>query len=154
MQTRLGDRLSPEIVDYLQCQHPFVVITNGEDGWPCADVVSWILALDEQTIRLAIGAQRPSVANIRRRHEITLQIFGSRLSYEIKGTGRVIKERCESIRFPQAMVELKVVSIRENMYPANFVTGDLPVSWPESTDGHHHEWNRAIAEEMRTAIPG
>jgi hypothetical protein len=154
MQTRIGDRLSPEILDYLRSQHPFVIITHGQDGWPCADVVSWILALDEQTIRMVVGTQRPTVANIRGRNEMTLQILGSRLSYEIKGTGQVIKERCESIRFPQAMVELKVVSIRENMYPANFVTGDVPVGWPETTDAHHHEWNRAIAEEMRTMIPG
>lgn len=153
MQTRVGDQLSPEILDYLQSQHPFVVITHGDDGWPCADVVSWIFAPDEQTIRMVIGAKRPSVANIRLRRETTLQILGEGLAYEIKGTARVIKERCESIRFPQSMVEVRVTSIRENMYPANFVTGDVPVSWPETTDAHHHEWNTAVAEEMRTAIP-
>jgi hypothetical protein len=47
------------------------------------------------------------------------------------------------------MIELKIESIRENMYPANTVAGNIPVSWPESTNGHHDQWNRSIAEEMR-----
>ncbi|MDP7643164.1 MAG: pyridoxamine 5'-phosphate oxidase family protein [Anaerolineales bacterium] len=151
MKSRDSDRLSAELSDYLQSQHPFVVVTISEDGWPCAEVVSWIWARDDRTVRMVIGAQRQSVANIRANSLTALQILGAKLAYEVRGKARVIKERCESIVFPQTMVELAVDSVRENMYPANSVTGDVPVSWPESTDSHHHEWNVAIDVEMRTA---
>ncbi len=148
--SRADQRLSPELFDYLKAHHPIVVITVGPDGRPSADMVSWVLAVDADVIRLAIGSQRPSVTNIRANGVLALQVLGCGLAYEIKGAARIIKERCESIRFPQAMVELSVDSLRENMYPANFVTGDVPVSWPESTHGHHEQWNSAIAEEMKT----
>ena len=148
MKSQADQRLSPELFDYLQMHHPFVVITIDEDGDPCAEMVSWIQAIDASTIRLAIGSRRRSVENIRGGRAVVLQILGAKLAYEIKGSARIIKERCESVRFPQTMVELKVLSVRENMYPANFIVDDLPVSWPESTDTQHHEWNVAITEEM------
>jgi hypothetical protein len=146
---RVDRHLSPELFDYLQAQHPLVVITVGEDGGPRADVVSWVLAVDDRTIRVVVGAQRPSVANVRANGRMALQILGRALACEIRGTARIIKERCEAVRFPQTMIELRVDSVRENMYPANFVAGDVPVSWPESTHGHHAQWNIAVAEEMR-----
>lgn len=142
-------RLSPELFSYLQAHHPIVVVTVGADGGPATDMVSWVLAMDEHTVRLVVGSQRPAVANIRANGMAALQILGCDLAYEIKGTARIIKERCESFRFPQMMIELRVNSVRENMYPANFVTGDVPVGWPESTDAHHGAWNAAITEEMR-----
>jgi hypothetical protein len=149
MNKRVDSNLSPELFDYLQDQHPFIVITNGGDGWPCAEMVSWIVAIDLQTIRMVIGSQRQSVSNLRSDSSMTLQLIGPGLSYEIKGMARLIKERCESLRFPQTMIELKVESIRGNMYPANTAAGDIPVSWPESTNEYHDQWNQSIAEEMR-----
>jgi hypothetical protein len=149
MLSKDNQRLSPDLFEYLQNHHPIVVITVDSEGEPCADIVSWVLALDEQTIRLVIGSRRLSIANTRDPGTMALQILGANLAYEIKGTALIIKERCESVRFPQTMVERKVFSVRENMYPANFIVDDLPVSWPESTDTHHHEWNLAISEEMR-----
>ncbi len=80
---------------------------------------------------------------------LEIVLAANQLAYEIKGTAQIIKEWCESFRFPQMMIELRVDSVRENMYPANFVIGDVPVGWPESTDAHHGAWNAAIAEEMR-----
>lgn len=142
-------RLSPDLFEYLQNHHPIVVITVDSEGEPCADIVSWVHAINEKTIRLVIGSRRLSIANTRDRGTMALQILGANLAFEIKGTARIIKERCESVRFPQTMVELKVLSVRENMYPANFIVDDLPVSWLESTDKHHHEWNLEISEEMR-----
>jgi hypothetical protein len=149
VRARTGKTLSKEILDYLQTQHPFIVITVGEDDWPCPEVVSWIWGKDESTIRLVIGSQRHAVANIRRNGHAVLQILGPNLAYEIRGLARIIKDRCESIRFPQTMIEMQVNAVNENMYPANFVTGDLPVSWPETTNTHHKEWNIAVGEEMR-----
>lgn len=142
-------RLSPELFSYLQAHHPIVVVTVGADGGPATDMVSWVLAVDDHTVRLVVGSQRPAVANIRANGMAAVQILGCGLAYEIKGTARIIKERCESFRFPQMMIELRVDSVRENMYPANFVIGDVPVGWPESTDAHHGAWNAAIAEEMQ-----
>jgi hypothetical protein len=142
-------RLSPELFSYLQAHHPIVVVTVGADGRPAADLVSWVLALDDHTVRLVIGVQRPAATNIRTTGLASLQVLGRGLAYEVKGSARIIKERCESIRFPQMMVELRVDSVRENMYPANFVTGDVPVGWPESTETYHSAWNAAIADEMR-----
>lgn len=150
-RSRAGDCLAPNLLDYLQTHHPFVLITLDGNGFPSADVLSWLLAVDEHRIRLMVGSQRPSVANIRADVRATLQVLGRGMAYEIKGTARVIKERCESVRFPQTMLELRVDSVRENMYPANFVMSDVPVSWPASTDLHHHGWDEAVAEEMRAA---
>lgn len=147
---RVERGLSPELFDYLQTQHPLVIITIGADGGPCADMVSWVLAVDDCTIRVVIGAQRPSVANIRANGLMALQILGRGLAYEIRGAAYIVKARCEAIRFPQTMIEMRVTSVRENMYPANVVAGDVPVAWPESTHGHHEAWNDAVAAEMRT----
>lgn len=149
MKTRSSDRLPPELLDYLQEQHPFAACTVGENGWPCVEMVSWIWARDAHTVRMVIRSQRQSVANIRANGMAAVQILGPELSYEIRGETRIIKERCDSLRFPQTMVEMAVSAVRENMYPANTVAGDVAVTWPESTDKHHHEWNKAIAEEMR-----
>lgn len=143
--------LTPELFAYLQTQHPVIIITVDADGWPCAELVSWVLAVDERTIRLAIGSQRRSVANARANSRLVVQLIGPGLACEIRGAARIIRERCKSVRFPQTLVELHVESIRENMYPANFVTDDVPVGWPESTNGHHQQWDKAIAEEMRAA---
>ncbi len=148
-RSRANERLSPELLDYLRAPHPLVVITLAPDGRPSADVVSWALALDDVTVRLVIGSQRPSVANVRANGVLAVQVLGRELAYEIKGAARILKERCESIRFPQTMVELSVDSVRENMDPANFITGDVPVCWPESTRTHHAAWDVAVVEEMR-----
>lgn len=147
--SQADQRLSPALFSYLQAHHPIVVVTVGADGGPATDMVSWVLAVDDHTVRLVVGSQRPAVTNIRANGMAALQVLGRGLAYEIKGAARIIKERCESFRFPQMMIEMRVESVRENMYPANFITGDVPVGWPESTDAHHNAWNAAIAEEMR-----
>jgi flavin reductase (DIM6/NTAB) family NADH-FMN oxidoreductase RutF len=141
--------LAGDLLAYLQTQHPVVVITLDPDGTPCAEMVSWVVAPDVGTIRLAIGSQRRTVRNVRERGAIALQILGAGLACEVKGRARVVKERCESVRFPQTLVEVRVESVRDNMYPANFVTGDVPVGWPGSTEGHHQGWNAAIEAELR-----
>lgn len=149
VKSEAATHLSDELFVYLQTQHPFVIITLDPDGTPCAEMVSWVAALDGHTIRVAIGSQRRSVRNIREREATALQILGPGLACEIKGRARVIKDRCVGVRFPQTLVEMHVQSVRDNMYPANFVTADVPVGWPNSTHEHHQEWNSAIQAELR-----
>jgi hypothetical protein len=77
MSSYVDQRLSPELFDYLQMHHPFVVTTIDEDADPWAEMGSWIQAFDASTIRLVTGSRRRSVENIRGGRTVALQIQGT-----------------------------------------------------------------------------
>jgi hypothetical protein len=143
--------LSEEIVEHLKQPNVVIVATTTDEGKPSLDLLSWVWPMDDKTVRLVISPNFPGGINMAANGQATLQIVDDKLTYEVKGKVTLIKERCESVKFPETMYDLHVEEVRENMFPATHLTGPIPFARDEGTEELHKELDEAIYDEMMTA---
>lgn len=151
MTKSVHSELQPEIIEYLKIRgHTVMVTTVDENGQPDIDLISWVLAVDKKTIRFVVGSAIPGAINMRRDKQVTLQILGKDQVYAIKGTASVIKEKMEATKWPTTLIEMIVGEVRENMYGAGMVSGDVPVRREERVDTLHKEFLETVYTEMES----
>ncbi|MBI5829756.1 MAG: hypothetical protein HZB20_09525, partial [Chloroflexi bacterium] len=125
------------------------VATLAEDGKPALDLLSWVWPLDARTVRLVISPHFPGGINMRANGKATLQLIDNELTYEVRGATRLVKESCESVRFPEAMFDLTVEEVRANMFPATHLTGPIPSASDAGTEALHKQLDEAMYGEIR-----
>lgn len=139
------EQLTPELVAYLQGGKATVLATVDEQGEPILTVLSWVVAVDARTVRLAMEQTSLSVRNIRRTGRAVLQVLGCGSAYAIRGTARVIKEELTSITFKQAMVQIDVHEVRENMFFGGALEHELTYT---------HTYDAGVARDLDAKVYG
>ncbi|MFQ6014706.1 MAG: pyridoxamine 5'-phosphate oxidase family protein [Anaerolineae bacterium] len=147
---KILDELPKELMDHLNEPNILVVATADDEGKPAVDLLSWVMARDSKTVRLVISPHCSGGKNLLANGRAALQLLGTNLAYEVRGTAKLVKEQCESVKFPETMFDLNVEQVEENMFPATHLTGAIPYARDEGTEELHRELDAAIAEEMRT----
>ena len=151
MSKNAQPKLPTATVEYLAARgHTVAVATVDAKGQPDIDLISWVLAVNEKTIRFVVGAAVPAAINIRRDRQVTLQILGKDQVYAIKGTASVIKEKMEATKWPTMLFEMVVDEVRGNMYGAGMVNGDVPVKRDVRVDALHKTFLEAVYTEMES----
>jgi hypothetical protein len=141
----------PEVVmEHLREANVVIVATISNEGQFAMELLSWIWPMDAKTVRLVISPHFPGGINLAANGRAALQIIGDTLSYEVRGTARMVKERCESVKFPEAMYDLKVEEVRENMFPATHLTGSIPYARDEGTEELHKELDEVMYAEIKS----
>ncbi|MCC6188786.1 MAG: pyridoxamine 5'-phosphate oxidase family protein [Anaerolineales bacterium] len=150
MPSKAVPRLSSSTQAYLASRgHTVVVATVAADGRPDIDLISWVMPVDETTIRFAIGAHHPAAQNIQGNGRVTLQVLGKDQVCAIKGRALVLKPRMEATKFPQVLFEMAVEEARDNMYGAGMVEGDVPVRRDDRVEAIRIEVEKAVYAEIR-----
>lgn len=117
--------LSEKIIAVLKELTPAVVATVSCDK-PYLAFVSWLIARDESTIRIGLSSNSKTVENIKANPNVAISVFGPEVASTIYGTAKIIKDRIDDIPFGVSVVEVKVESVVDNLFPGATVKGVIP----------------------------
>lgn len=107
----MPDELPQEVVDWLQSERLVVVASASRDGRPATHVVSWVLAVDARTVRLAVRHAAEAVAHVRDTARLAIEVIGDSFSVGARGWARVVREHMASTPMGNAMLELRVEEV-------------------------------------------
>lgn len=117
--------LSEKVMAVLKDLTPAVVATVSE-GKPYLAFVSWLIAKDENTIRIGLSSNSRTVENIKVNPDVAISVFGPEVASTVYGTARIVKDRIEEIPFGVSVVEVKVENVVDNLFPGATVKGVIP----------------------------
>lgn len=107
----MPESLPPDVVDWLQSERLVVLATASRDGDPATHVVSWVLAVDPTTVRLAVRQTALAVAHIRETGRLAVEIVGDGFSIGARGPACIVREHMPSTPQGNAMVELHIEEV-------------------------------------------
>lgn len=147
--SKVLSELPEALMEHLRQPNVVVVATLAEDGKPSLDLLSWVWPMDSKTVRLVISPNFAGGINMLANGKAALQLIDRQTAYEVRGTVRLVKERCDSVRFPETMFDLAVESVKDNMFPATHLTGGIPYARDEGTEDLHRQLDEAMYAEIR-----
>lgn len=103
--------LPPEVVEWLQSERLVVLASASPSGDPATHVVSWVLAIDSTTVRLAVRHAALAVAHVRETGRLAIEVVGDGFSVGARGAARVVREHMTSTPMGNAMIELRVEEV-------------------------------------------
>ncbi len=142
--------MPPDLLEYLQGGHVVVLVTVDPRGFPELSLITWVLAIDDRTIRFVAGAHNPSAKNVLRNGCVALQILGPRIAYAIKGKARLLKEHIEATSFPESLFEMAVEEVYENRFGTTQVGGPIQIIREDKMEELAAEVGARVLAEMRT----
>jgi hypothetical protein len=99
---------SQQIVDFLQGRQCVVLATASPQGQLHTAIMTWVVAKDSRTIRIALDKKGRPLSHIRNNENVALEILGDDINIGVVGKARVIEEQMDSVSFPCAAVEIKI----------------------------------------------
>lgn len=142
--------LPEAVMEHLREANIVIVATISDEGQFATELLSWVWPMDTKTVRLVISPNFPGGINLAANGRAALQIIGDKLTYEVLGTARMVKERCESVKFPETMYDLMVEEVRENMFPATHLIGSIPYARDEGTEELHKQLDEVMYAEIKS----
>lgn len=142
--------LPDEVIEHLRGANVVVVATVSDTGQLAMELLSWVWPMDSKTVRLVISPNFPGGVNLAENGQAALQILDDKLCYEVTGKARLVKERCESVKFPETMYDLIVEGVRTNTIPASHPAGPIPLARDEGTEELHKELDQAMYAEIKS----
>lgn len=136
--------LQPELQAFLQS--PNMVLVTSLDAAtkdPSNHLITWVLAVDERTIRLAADARGRLMQNLRADGRVLLTIMTAGSVFSISGEARVIQDQLEGPSLKLAMAEVAVNGVQDIM----FWGGQLAV--PPAA---RVTYDAALKEKLDTAV--
>ncbi|MBW8012725.1 MAG: hypothetical protein FVQ83_16025 [Chloroflexi bacterium] len=143
------NEMPEEVMEHLRGPHVVIVSTLSNDGEINMELLSWVLPMDSKTVRMVINPNFPGGVNLRENGKSSLQLIGENMTVEMRGQSHVVKEQCESVKFAETIIDFVVEEGRVNMFPANYLTGSIPVAPNAGTEGLHEELDELIYAEMK-----
>lgn len=117
--------LSQKLVDDLQDPRLVLVTTmDAESGWPSNNLITWVVAADPQTLRLAADAKGRILTNVRRDSRLLLTVMAQGACYTIEGNGRIAAENLEGISLKLGCAEVKVTAVRDVTFWGGKITAE------------------------------
>ena len=99
--------LPPEAVAWLQSERLVVLASASRDGDPASHVVSWALAVDARTVRLAVRHAAPAVEHVRATGRLALEILDDGMAIGMRGSARLVREYMDSTPRGNAMIGVR-----------------------------------------------
>jgi hypothetical protein len=87
-----------------------------ESGSPSVNAISWVYAVNSETIRFAIDSRSRIVSNIRQQPLVTLTYVGAGSVHAIYGSASVITDALEGVPFKLTCVDVKIDAVRDAMF--------------------------------------
>lgn len=93
---------------------------------PYLAFVSWLIAKDQNTLRVALSKNSKSVENVKNNPNVAISVFGPEIAATIYGKAEIIKNSIEDIPFGVSVLEVKVENVVDNLFPGATVKGTIP----------------------------
>lgn len=117
--------LNENLMKLLNDLTPAVFATVDGDK-PYLAFVSWLIAKDQNTLRVALSKNSKSVENIKNNPNVAVSVFGPEIAATIYGKAEIIKNSIEDIPFGVSVLEVKVENVVDNLFPGATVKGTIP----------------------------
>lgn len=147
MQSMSGE-LPENVVDFLQGGKCVVLATSDEQGWPRTALMSWVVAKDSRTIRVAIDSRGRTMKNIEATGKVMMEILGDNIVCGVRGTAKVIKGKMDSSPFPSVVVEISVEEVKDDLGGGTEFVGPYYVFAPDK--GYRQEVEKAVFQELKS----
>lgn len=109
--------LPAELTAYLQEPRIVVLTTlDHEHGGPTNTVISWVLARDGQTIRMAGDGRARFIVNLKANPRVVLTVLGAGSAWSIYGQGRVIADPAPDVPLRLAVAEVTELQVWNAMF--------------------------------------
>jgi len=154
MRASSDDRVVPEVelpaevVEWLQSERLVVVGSASRSGDPATHVVSWVVAVDPQTVRLAVRHAALAVEHVRETGRLAIEVVGDGFSVGARGSARVVREHMPSTPMGNAMIELRVEEVVSHL-PAGMALHGPRWDLPADRASEAADRTATVYEELR-----
>ena len=144
MAEKVTDKLSAELVNYLQGERMVTVASiDADNGSPNILTISWLLAINDTTLRFAIDSRSKLLTNIGKDDRVTVSVLGAGSAYAITGRARKYVDKLEDCALNMSGVQIDVEAVRDVM----FYGGKLTVE-----PAYEKTYDKALAEKYCNEI--
>lgn len=119
------DRIPSHTVEKIKDLTPAVLATSKENK-PYTTFITWLVALNEKTVRFALSTDSFSAVNLRENPYACIEIFGDGFALSLSGSVEQLKEKIDGISFPVSVFEFSVEKVVDNLFPGATVKGSIP----------------------------
>jgi Pyridoxamine 5'-phosphate oxidase len=130
MSLILGNELPEKAMNYLQVGRLVIMATVDERGWPDTCPISWIVAVDSKTLRLAVSKEVSTYRNVLQNENVMISLLGGAMTLGIRGRASVLADDMDDIPLPMAVVEVQVDEVKDDSIIGRGIEGML-VKWEE-----------------------
>ncbi|MGG3873610.1 pyridoxamine 5'-phosphate oxidase family protein [Brevibacillus laterosporus] len=117
MAETVAQSLSEELFEYLQHERYVTVGSiDYETKAPVLSAISWVVALDNHTIRIALDSRSRILTNVSQDPKVVLNLIGCGSTYAINGIANIIADKMEGVPLKLGMLEVKIESVRDIMF--------------------------------------
>lgn len=125
LANRVETYLIPALFEALQEDRLVTIATiDGESGNPAIHAISWIRALDEKLLRIAVHSRSRMVENLKHNPAVAIHLLANESAYSISGIGRILTERAADVSVQTAIIEIHVTEIRDVMFYGSKITSE------------------------------
>jgi hypothetical protein len=139
--------LPRRVVEFLRGGYPVVAATVDAAGEPMTTLVTWIVAADPLTLRLAMS-KGAALANVERIATMSFEIIGEGFVFGARGQAHIVKETMETSPFPSSVVEVRLTEVRDHSHRGVVTTA--PTALYAHGKTHRYLAEDAIFSELRT----
>ncbi|MGZ4032250.1 MAG: pyridoxamine 5'-phosphate oxidase family protein [Tumebacillaceae bacterium] len=144
MAEQVFDALPDDLVNYLQGERMVTIASiDAENGSPNLLCISWLLAIDSKTLRLAIDGRSKLLTNIAKDDRVTVSVLGNGSAFAINGHAKKYVDKLEGVALNMSGVEIQVEAMRDVM----FYGGKLTVE-----PAYEKTYDKALAEKYDNEI--
>jgi uncharacterized pyridoxamine 5'-phosphate oxidase family protein len=125
MANLVEPKLIPPLFEELQHEKYVTLSTiDYETGAPNVSAISWVYALDEETIRLAVDNRSRIVKNIQNNPHVVVTLIANESTYAIAGKAKVKVEKLEGVPLKLALIEIRIQEVRDVMFYGSKITSE------------------------------
>ena len=143
--------LPAELVGFLSGGQTCIVATVDDEGFPTTTLMTWVVARDPVTLRLAVDQRSKALRNLRERPHIAIEVLGDGICYGLRGHADIEKETLTSAPFPAALVVVRLEECRDHAAPGVRFYG--PRYDFEPGKEHRSAVEQAVFDELRGVAP-
>lgn len=111
------DTLPEALVQYLSGGKLVTGATIDGEARPYMMVMNSAVAVDNHTIRFALDHRTKSLANLRERPAMMLEVIGDGFVFGVRGQARIVKELMANCPVPSALMQLDVEAVKSDLPP-------------------------------------
>ncbi|WP_088067789.1 PNPOx family protein [Gottfriedia luciferensis] len=123
MANSIEKTLSPALFE--DCNKEKIVFLStfsSEKNVPIMNAISWIVALDDKTIRFAVDQRSLILANIEEVKGVSLSLFSSETVFNISGNASILTKQMPGIPLKLACIEVEINEVKNIMFYGSKIT--------------------------------
>lgn len=110
-------QLSEVLYEQLQ-KEKFVMLhtIDADTKGPTSSAISWVYAVDPNTLRFAVDQRSRIVTNINKTSQVAVTVFASGTVHEIIGKTKAVTDALDDVPFKLTCMDIAIESVKDAMF--------------------------------------